>query len=243
MEASAGTMADTTGNLLLDHLPAPVRRFCVEHGERIRVQTGEEILRQGELATHAFFPASAICSLTIGLKSGNKAEAAVVGREGLVGISLMSGPGVSAYAAVVHVEGLGYSVPLDVLAELLARDAELRNAMLVYAGFRLNVLGRSVACNAYHSIVERLARWLLLTQDRIGRDEVPLTHEMLSQMLAATRPRVSLAAAKLRASGIIDYRRGLFRILDRERLERAACECYEATKANHKNLPWLPLAS
>lgn len=101
----------------------------------------------------------------------------------------------------------------------------------------MNVLGRSVACNAYHSIVERLARWLLLTQDRIQRDEVLLTHEMLSQMLAATRPRVSLAATKLRKLEIIDYRRGLFRILDRKRLERTACECYEATKAHQKMLP------
>jgi CRP-like cAMP-binding protein len=232
-------MANTTGNLLLDHLPPSARSLCLEHGERIDVEAGDEILRQGELATHAFFPASAICSLTVGLKSGNKAEAAVVGREGLIGISLIGGPGVSAYAAMVNVKGQGYRIPLSVLAGLLNRDAALRKAIFVYIGFRLNVLGRSVACNAYHSIVERLARWLLLTQDRIQRDEMVLTHEMLSQMLAATRPRVSLAAAKLRKLEIIDYRRGLFRILDRKRLERIACECYEATKAHQKMLPWL----
>ncbi len=232
-------MAHTTGNLLLDHLPPLVRSLCLEHGERVNVEAGDEILRQGELATHAFFPASAICSLTVGLKSGNKAEAAVVGREGLIGISLISGPGVSAYAAMVNIKGQGYRIPLNLLAGLLDRDAALRRALFIYAGFRLNVLGRSVACNAYHSIVERLARWLLLTQDRIQRDEVVLTHEMLSEMLAATRPRVSLAAAKLRKLEIIDYRRGLFRILDRKRLERTACECYEATKAHQKMLPWL----
>jgi len=233
-------MANATGNLLLDHLPRPARRLCLEHGERVDVETGDEILHQGELATHAFFPASAICSLTVGLRSGDKAEAAVVGREGLVGISLIRGPGVSAYAAVVHVKGQGYRIPLSLLARLLDRDAELRRAILAYAAFRLNVLGRSVACNAYHSIVERLARWLLLTQDRIRRDEVALTHEMLSQLLAATRPRLSLAAAKLRRLEIIDYRRGSFRIVDRKRLERTACECYEATKAHQKMLPWLP---
>jgi CRP-like cAMP-binding protein len=231
-------MADITGNLLLDHL-APARSVCLERGERVGVEIGDEILRQGEVATHAFFPDSAICSLTVVLKSGNKAEAAVVGREGLIGASLLGGAGVSAFAALVHVKGEGIRVPLGVLAELLQKDAELRKAMLVYLGFRLNVLGRSVACNAYHSIVERLARWLLLMQDRIDRSEVPLTHDMLSQMLAATRPRVSLAAAKLRKLGIIDYRRGMFRILDRARLEETACECYEATKAHHQVLPWL----
>jgi CRP-like cAMP-binding protein len=229
-----------TGNLLLDHLPAPLRRLVLEQGETVSVDIGEEILQQGEVATHVFFPASAICSVTVGLKSGDKAEAAVVGREGFVGISLLCGDPISAYAAIVHVKGVGYRVPLGVLTDLVGRDAALRDAMLRYAGYRLNVLGRSVACNAYHSISERLARWLLLTQDRIGADEVPLTHETLSQMLAATRPRVSLAAGKLRASGTIDYRRGLFRILDRKQLERTACECYEATKADNKILPWLP---
>ncbi len=233
-------MANATGNLLLDHLPPPVRRLCLEYGEKVNVEAGDEILRQGEVATHAFFPASAICSVTVGLKSGNKAEAAIVGCEGLVGVSLICGPGISAYAALVHVRGLGYRIPLNVLADLLDRDAALRKAMMLYVGFRLNVVGRSVACNAYHSIEERLARWLLLTQDGIQGDEVPLTHEILSQMPAATRPRVSLAAAKLRRLGIIDYRRGLFRILDRKRLEKTACECYEATRAHREILPWLP---
>lgn len=231
-------MPDLTGNLLLDHLPS-ARTMFAERGERVVVDAGEELLRQGEVATHAFFPATAICSMTVGLKSGNKAEAAVVGREGLVGVSLINGPGVSHFAALVHVKGEGSRIPFSAIADAMHEDPELRRALLLYFGFRLSVVGRLVACNAYHSIVQRLARWLLLTQDRIGRDEVPLTHDMLSQMLAATRPRVSLAAAQLRKHGIIDYRRGLFRILNRARLERAACECYEATRATPELLPWI----
>jgi len=231
-------MPDLTGNLLLDHLKT-ARKTFIERGERISRGPGHELLRQGEVATHGFFPASAICSMTVGLRSGNKAEAAVVGREGLVGVSHISGSGVSHFAALVHVKGDGWRVPFSVIAELLHQDAEVRKALLQYAAYRLNVVGRSVACNAYHSIVERLARWLLLTQDRIGRDEFPLTHDMLSQMLAATRPRVSLAAGKLRKLGVIDYRRGLFRILDRARLEKSACECYEATRARPELLPWV----
>jgi CRP-like cAMP-binding protein len=231
-------MPDLSGNLLLDHLTA-ARKVFMDRGERITVDPGNELLRQGEVATHAFFPASAICSLTVGLKSGNKAEAAVVGREGMVGVSLIGGSDVSHFAALVHVKGEGWRVPFSVIADLLHQDAEVRKALLQYSAFRLSVVGRSVACNAYHSIVERLGRWLLLTQDRIAGDEFPLTHDMLSQMLAATRPRVSLAAGKLRKLGVIDYSRGLFRILDRARLEKAACECYEATRARRELLPWV----
>ena len=119
-------------------------------------------------------------------------------------------------------------------------NAALRDAVFTYAGFALNIVGRSVACNSYHSIAERLARWLLILHDRVERDELALTHEMLSQMLAATRPRVSLAAAKLRSLRTIDYRRGVVHILDRKRLEQVACECYEATRRNRQVLPWVP---
>jgi CRP-like cAMP-binding protein len=125
------------------------------------------------------------------------------------------------------------------MAELLQHHRALRDAVFVYAGFALNVVGRSVACNSYHSIVERLARWLLNLHDRVGRDHLALTHEMLSQMLAATRPRVSLAAAKLRSLHTIDYQRGVVRILDRKRLEQEACECYEATRRYRQLLPWV----
>ena len=143
-----------------------------------------------------------------------------------------------ASAAVVQIAGSGYRMPLSSFAELLQHNRPLREAILLYAGFALNVVGRSVACNSYHSIVERLARWLLMTRDRVERDELSLTHDMLSQMLTATRPRVSLAAGKLRAMQVIDYQRGVVRILDRERLEQVSCECYEANRKYLQLLPW-----
>jgi CRP-like cAMP-binding protein len=232
-------MPDLSGNLLLDDLPISVRRSCLQSGEHVSVVVGEEVVAQGDRATHAFFPSSAVCSLTMGLKSGDKAEAATVGREGFIGLSLVNAPARSPFAGIVHVAGDGYKLGLPKLASLLDQHRELREAVLVYAGYALNLVGRSVACNAYHSIVERLARWLLIIQDRVKRDEFSLTHDILSQMLAATRPRVSLAAAKLRASQIIDYRRGFVRILDRKKLEQVACECYEAAKRYQLALPWV----
>lgn len=232
------SMAQLFGNLLLDSLPPAARRSCFDAAEPIEVRAGEELVSQGDRSKHAFFPASAVCSLTMGLTTGDKAECASVGAEGMIGIALLAAPARSHFAAIVQVPGRGYRVPLQAMNELLQQHRALREAVFVYAGFALNVVGRSVACNSYHSIVERLARWLLVVHDRAGRDELGLTHDRLSQMLAATRPRVSLAAAKLRAMRTIDYQRGVVRILDRKRLEHAACECYDATRRYRQLLPW-----
>jgi CRP-like cAMP-binding protein len=237
---SRQAMADISGNHLLDSLPASARRACMESSDAVDLRAGEEIIRQGDRSRYAFFPASAVCSLTIGLRSGDKAECASVGAEGMIGLSLIAAPPRSPFSAIVHVGGRGYRLPVAVLNALLQDHRPLREAMLIYAGFALNAVGRSVACNSYHSIVERLARWLLILHDRVDRDELALTHDMLSQMLAATRPRLSLAAARLRTLRTIDYQRGVVRILDRRRLEQAACECYEAARRSRQLLPWQP---
>jgi CRP-like cAMP-binding protein len=232
-------MSDPSGNRLLDSLPPAARRPCLDAGEEVQVRLGEEIITQGARARHAFFPASAVCSLTMGLQSGDKAECSSVGAEGIIGLSLISGAERSPFSAIVRIPGLGYRVPVGALAELLQTNRPLREAVVTYAGFALTVVGRSVACNSYHSIVERLARWLLMMHDRVEGQELALTHDMLSQMLAATRPRVSLAAAKLRSMQIIDYQRGIVRVLDRKPLEQIACECYEAgRKYEQQLLPW-----
>ena len=233
-------MVDTSGNLLIDSLPTASRRACLDLADEVSLAAGDEIVVQGERSKFAFFPAGAVCSLTMVLKSGDKAECATVGAEGMIGVSLITTPPRSAFSAVVQVPGLAYRVPLASLGELLQQHRALRDAVLAYTGFALNVVGRSVACNSYHSIVERLARWLLVVHDRVDRDELALTHDMLSQVLAATRPRVSLAAAKLRSLRTIDYQRGVVRILDRKRLQDVACECYETTRRYHQLLPWLP---
>jgi CRP-like cAMP-binding protein len=233
-------MADTSGNLLIDSLPIATRRPCLEAGEPVAFALGDEIVTQGDRSKYAIFPGSAVCSLIIGLKTGDKAECALVGAEGLIGLSVISAPVRNAFSAVVQIAGSGFQVPLAALAELLHQHRALREALFVYTGFALSAVGRSVACNSYHSIVERLARWLLTLHDRVDSDEVALTHDMLSQMLAATRPRVSLAAAKLRSLRTIDYQRGVVRILDRKKLEQVACECYDVNRRSRQLLPWLP---
>ena len=231
-------MVEASPNLLLNALPAATRRECLDAAEKIDFRFGEEIATQGERAKHVYFPGSAVCSLTAGMRSGDKAECAMVGAEGVIGVSLVGGASRNAFTAVVQVGGSGYRIPLARFTELMEEHRALHDAMLAYAGYLLNVVGRSVACNSYHSIVERLARWVLTMHDRVERGELSLTHDMLSQMLTATRPRVSLTAAKLRSMKIIDYRRRTIRILDRKRLEQLSCECYEANRRYLQLLPW-----
>jgi CRP-like cAMP-binding protein len=233
-------MLDTSRNLLLNALPLATRRACAESAEAVDLKFGEEVAAQGERAKYVYFPGSAVCSLTVGIKSGDKAECAIVGAEGVIGVSLLGGAPRNAFSAVVQVAGSGYRIPIGRFMDLMQHHRPLHDAIFSYAGFALNIVGRSVACNSYHSIIERLARWLLTMHDRVERDELSLTHDMLSQMLTATRPRVSLAAAKLRGMQIIDYRRRTIRILDRKRLEQLSCECYEANRRYLQLLPWAP---
>jgi len=231
-------MVEPSQNLLLNSLPLATRRQCLEAAEKIDFRFGEELAAQGDRAKYVYFPASAVCSLTVGIQSGDKAECAIVGAEGVIGVSLVGGASRNAFTAVVQVGGSGYRIPLARFVELMDQHITLHDAMLAYAGYALHVVGRSVACNSYHSIVERFARWLLTMHDRVDRGELALTHDMLSQMLTATRPRVSLTAAKLRGMKIIDYRRRTIRILDRKRLEELSCECYEANRRYMELLPW-----
>jgi CRP-like cAMP-binding protein len=221
-------MPGGTGNRILDALPASARRSF----QKLLVQltSGSQIFSQGERITHAFFPTTAVCSLVVELASGDKAEAGAVGREGFIGVPLVLGSSTSHSSGVIQVPGEGYRVAAKSVLDLCRQYEAFRAALLGYAGYCLQVASRAVACNSFHSIVQRAARWLLFAHDRAEKDEFQLTHEFLSAMLAATRPRVSQAAARLRAEGIIDYRRGTVRVLDRARLEAVSCECYEETR-------------
>lgn len=220
-------MPGGTGNSILDALPVAVRRPLQK--SLVHLDCGSQLFGQGERITHAYFPTTSVCSLVVELSSGDKAETGMVGREGYLGAALVLGMATSVASGVVQIPGEGYRVPAKNVLDLCKQHEAFRKALFNYAAFSLLVSNRAVACNSFHSIVQRAARWLLFAHDRAGKDEFQLTHEVLSSMLAATRPRVSQAAAKLRAEGIIDYRRGKVRILDRERLEKASCECYAET--------------
>jgi len=223
-----GESGKDSGNHILDELPPSIQRGVRK--SLVSLPAGTEVVGQGQRITHVFFPTTAICSLVVELTSGDKAETAAVGREGFVGVPLVLGHPVSQSSGVIQVAGDGYRMTAKNVLDLCKQYESFRRALFDYTAFRLHLASRSVACNSFHSISQRLARWLLFAHDRAGKDEFHLTQEALSAMLAATRPRVSQAAARLKAAGIIDSRRGKVRILDRQRLEAVSCECYDATR-------------
>lgn len=221
-------MRGDTGNRILDTLPVPVRRSLQK--SLVAFAAGAKLFGQGERITHAFFPTTAVCSMVVELASGDKAETATVGSDGFVGVSLVLGEPIAYSSGVIQVSGAGYRLSARHVLDLCKHHEAFRRALFGYSAFKLHLASRAVACNSFHSVRQRLARWLLFAHDRAGTDEFRLTHEVLSALLAATRPRVSQAAAKLKAEGIIDYRRGTVRILHRGRLEAVSCECYQDTK-------------
>jgi len=217
-----------TGNRILDALPPAAQRGLQKL--LVSLAVGADVLTPGERITHAVFPTTAICSVIIELDSGDKAESATVGPDGFVGVPLVLGASICDARAVVEIGGEAYRLPAKTVLELCADHDAFRRALFGYSAFRLHLASRTLACNSFHSILQRMARWLLFLHDRLGRSDLRLTHQRLSSMLAATRPRVSQAAARLKGDGIIDYRRGSIRILDRVRLEAIACECYGQTR-------------
>ncbi len=221
-------MRGDTGNRILDALPSMAKRTFQK--TLVELPAGTQLVGQGQRITHLFFPTTAICSIVVELASGDKAETATVGHDGFVGVPLVLGVPFSYSSGFIQVSGSGHRLAARQVLELCRHYEGFRKALFGYSAFRLHLASRSVACNSYHPISQRLARWLLFTHDRAGAGQFRLTHETLSAMLAATRPRVSQAAARLKKDGIIGYRRGEVRILDRRRLEAVACECYSESR-------------
>lgn len=217
-----------TGNRILDELPHSAQRTLDK--AIVGLAEGDEVLTPGERILYALFPSTAVCSLVMHLDSGDKAETATVGRDGFVGVPLVLGRPVSDVSCVVQVEGEAYRVSAKMVLDLRKEHEAFRRALYAYSAFRLHLASRTLACNSFHSILQRMARWLLFVHDRVGSSDLRLTHERLAAILAATRPRISQAAARLKGQGIIDYHRGTIRIVDRQRLEAIACECYGETR-------------
>lgn len=220
-----------TGNLLLDALPDVDRARLLER-EWIRTMgPGEALLRDGERIGNVWFPVTAVVSLLTTLDDGSAVETATVGREGVVGAVVFLGDDrLRNGRAVVQLAGELIGVPADAFLAILRDGGTLHAAMNDYTRALLFQLAQGVACNAAHSVQERLARWLLQTADRLGRTEIELTQQFLSEIVHARRASVTDVLAALEDAGAL--RRGRGRIVVRRRaiLEDAACECYAAVR-------------
>jgi CRP-like cAMP-binding protein len=174
----------------------------------------------------AYFPNRGLISLVVVMKDGKTAEAGIVGNEGFTGtlaaVGLSGGP----LRAVVQITGDGFRVAVGALQNTLASAPHLQLMLSRYAAIRGMQVAQTAACNRLHDIGQRLARWLLMTQDRVDSGSLPITHDFLATMLGTDRPTVSLAAGVLQRKKIIEYTRGAVKIVNRKKLEDSACECY-----------------
>lgn len=175
----------------------------------------------------AYFLNSGMTSLVFKTKGGESVEVGVVGKEGFTPIAAAAGLRGTPHQAVMQVGGEGFRLPVEVLEAALKVSPELREVMNRYAAVHGMQVAQTAGCNRLHDLDQRLARWLLLTQDRVGSGLLKITHDFLAMMLGTDRPSVSLAAGALRKKKIIEYTHGAVRVLNRKKLESSACECYE----------------
>jgi len=174
----------------------------------------------------AYFPNRGLISLVVVMKDGKTAEAGIVGNEGFTGIPAAVGLSRSPLEAVVQITGDGFRVKAGALQNTLEFAPHLQSMLSRYVVVRGMQVAQTAACNRLHDIEQRLARWLLMTQDRVDSGLLPITHDFLATMLGTDRPTVSLAAGVLQRKGLVEYTRGAVKIVNRKKLEDSACECY-----------------
>jgi CRP-like cAMP-binding protein len=216
-------------NRLLAALPAADYARILPSLTVVPLKLKETFHKPGERIQAVYFPGGGFCSMLTVLEDGKMVEIATVGREGMVGVSAaLDGTPVTSAAMVQGASDICYRMKVDAFRREIDRRGTFHELMAHYAQALFGFVAQSTACNAIHSVEQRLARWLLMARDRMGSDEFPLTQEFVAMMLGASRPTVTVVAGTLQKAGLIKYRHGRVTILDREHLEAASCECYRA---------------
>lgn len=215
-------------NHLLQQL-SPKERSVVHHYlEPIELLFKEELYEQNKRIEYLYFPTSGVVSLLTVMHS-DIIETGTVGREGCAGIPAFLGARLAPGRALSQVPGRGLRMKVSDLPAVLAAVGKLRTVLMLYTNALMAMVAQSGACNRAHDVIQRMARWLLMTHDRVDGDDLLLTQEFLGQMLGVRRPAVNAAGQRLQEDGYIKYSRGRIRIMDRRGLERTACECYAFT--------------
>jgi CRP-like cAMP-binding protein len=221
---------DIAGNAvysrILLSIPDGEYEALLPHLEFVELQLQQSLHESPDGLEYGYFLNLGLTSLVIETEDGRSVEVGIVGREGFVGVPLAAGLHFTPYRACVQANGNGFRIKAEVLEVTLSSTPNLRLRLNQYAQAQGMQVAQLAACNRLHEIDQRLARWLLMCQDRIGSDLLPMTHEFFAQMLGTGRPSVSLAAAVLQRAGFVQYARGTVKIIDRKGLEASACECY-----------------
>ncbi|HLB90893.1 MAG TPA: Crp/Fnr family transcriptional regulator [Terriglobales bacterium] len=225
-----GARSDITGkavsNVILLSLPDDEYSLLRPHLEPVELPQYKILHEPGAKIDFAYFVNEGMISLVALNHDGRSVEVGIVGKEGMVGMSLMMGLRRGIFRSIMQMSGTGLRIRAKVFQDILHGAPHLRAELCRFALVHGMQVAQLAACNRLHEIDQRLARWLLMCQDRVDSQLLPLTHDFLAQMLGTGRPSVSLAAAVLEDAGLIENLRGTVRLLNRKSLEEAACECY-----------------
>ena len=233
---SLSTWHSPRHNRLLAALPAADYERLLPHLELMPLPLGLALYESGSVQGYEYFPADSIVSLLNVMENGSSAEIAVVGNEGMVGISLFMGGDTTPSRAVVQSAGYAYRVKASILKQEFALGGELQHLSLRYTQALITQMAQTAVCNRHHAVEQQLCRWLLLSLDRLPSNELTMTQELIANMLGVRREGVTGAAGKLQAAGLIHYSRGKITVLDRPKVEAQVCECYGVVKREYDRL-------
>ena len=226
---------DPKANQLLAALPEVEWQRWHPQLERVEMPLGQVLYESGTTLSHVYFPTTSIVSLLYVMENGSSAEIAVVGNEGIVGISLFMGGESTPSRAVVQSAGQGYRLKAQAIKEEFNR-APVLHLLLRYTQALITQMAQTAVCNRHHSLDQQLCRWLLLSLDRLRGDELVMTQELIANMLGVRREGVTEGALKLQRAGLINYARGHITVLNRPGLEQRSCECYTVVKKEYDRL-------
>jgi CRP-like cAMP-binding protein len=204
--------------------------------EPVKLTLGQVLYESGDTLGHVYFPTTAIVSLLYVMENGASAEIAVVGREGMVGVSLFMGGESTTSRAVVQSAGDGFRLRAQQMKDEFNRAGPVLHLLLRYTQALITQMAQTAVCNRHHSLDQQLCRWLLLSLDRLRGSELVMTQELIANMLGVRREGVTEGATKLQKAGLIKYARGHITVLDRPGLEMATCECYAVVKREYDRL-------
>ena len=223
-------------NHLLDALPASDYERIAPHLELIPMKLGDVLYESGDRLRYVYFPTTCILSLLYVMEDGASAEIAVVGNEGILGISLFMGGNTTPSRAIVQGAGHAYRLKADLFKNEFERHGPTMHVLLRYTQALITQMAQTAVCNRHHSVDQQLCRWLLLCLDRLSSNEVAMTQELIANMLGVRREGVTEAAGKLQDAGLIRYHRGRITVVDRPGLEARCCECYQVVKTEFDRL-------
>ena len=232
-----------TENHLLAALPDAEWQRWLPQLERVEMPLGQVLYESGGTLSHVYFPTTAIVSLLYVMENGASAEIAVVGNEGIVGISLFMGGDSTSSRAVVQSAGLGFRLKAQIMKDDFNRAGPVLHLLLRYTQALITQMAQTAVCNRHHSLDQQLCRWLLLSLDRLQGNELVMTQELIANMLGVRREGVTEGALKLQHAGLIRYARGHISVLNRDGLQKRSCECYAVVKKEYDRLlPRKPVA-